>query len=222
MKHFNFFRLTYFASLLLIGISTVSAQTLDSSKYKKLATQIGQKSSAQVEVIEFFWYGCGHCFALESSLATWQATTSGNVKFVKVPAVFSSRWEFHAKAFYTMEVLGVLDKASNAFFKRIHLDRKPMNNLPALTKFLTAYGLTTENTEQAFNSFGVDTKLRYARKVSRESVELGAPAEVPGFLIGGKYFTNSSMSGSANGLFEVIDQLITRVAKEQGTTSPPS
>ena len=206
----------------IAGISTASAQGLDKAKYRELSSKLTSDTNDEVEVIEFFWYGCGHCFALEPRLAAWLPTLPKNARFVKVPAMFSSRWEFHAKAFYTMEVLGVLKEASNAFFKQIHIQRKGINDLSALNQFLSEYELTPEQVAQAFNSFTVDTKLRYARKVSRESVELGAPAEVPGFVIGGKYFTNGSMSGSVDELFEVADGLIEKAAQEQKSSLPSS
>ena len=134
-----------------------------------------------------------------------------NANFIKVPAIFSKRWEFHGKAYYTMEALGVLDQANEAFFHRIHAERKSINDLSALIDFLSAYGKTPEEVTSAFNSFAVDTKLRNAKIITAKSTAGGVPA----FLVDGKYHTAVKLAGSPEDLFKVIDQLIAKSAEER-------
>jgi thiol:disulfide interchange protein DsbA len=181
---------------------------IDKSQYRELKSPIATQSKDKIEVTELFWFGCAHCYALEPDLAKWQETLNADVQFSKVPATFSRRWEFHAKAFYTMLDLGVLKQASNAFFYEIHGNRKAMSNLGTLSHFLGNYGLSNTQVEQGFNSFSVDTKFRASQRLSKEIVGKGAPAEVPGMLIDGRYFTNASMAGSKAALFDVVNELI--------------
>lgn len=189
-----------------------SAQTpLSDSNYTLLNTPLDISSGDKVEVAELFWYGCGHCFSLEPQVNKWKKDLPENASFVKVPAIFSKRWEFHGKAFYTMEALGVLEEANDAFFHKIHVERKPVNDLNAFIKFMEAYGKTADDVTSAFNSFAVDTKLRNAKLITAKSTATGVPA----FLVDGKYHTSVTLAGSTDNLFNVIDQLIDKAAAER-------
>ena len=184
-----------------------SAQTpLSDANYTLLNAPLGVSSGDKIEVAELFWYGCGHCFSLEPQVNAWKKDIPDNVAFVKVPAIFSKRWEFHGKAFYTMEALGVLEEANDAFFHRIHVEKKPVNDLDALVKFMADYGKTANDVTSAFNSFAIDTKLRNAKTITAKSTATGVPA----FLVDGKYHTSVSLAGSTTNLFNVIDQLIVK------------
>jgi len=189
-----------------------SAQSqLDDKTYTVLSTPMEPTTGDKVEVAELFWYGCGHCFALEPYVENWKKKKPENAEFVKVPAIFSARWEFHGKAFYTMEALGVLDQANDAFFHRIHVMRKPINTLDQLVTFLADYDKTEEEVTSAFNSFAVDSKLRNAKIITAKSTATGVPA----VLVDGKYHTSVSLAGSADNLFDVIDQLVEKAAAER-------
>ena len=133
-----------FASLALavVGIAFAVAHTnagnehdrhadLSSSSYKPVSSQFKVSTGDKIEVAELFWFGCGHCFALEPYLKKWKKTMPENAKFVKVPAIFSSRWEFHGRAFYTMQSLDVPEKTYDSFFHSIHIKQKQINNLDA-------------------------------------------------------------------------------------------
>jgi len=188
-----------------------SAQTLSDESYTVLSTPINVSTGDKIEVAELFWYGCGHCFALEPHIKNWTKTMPANAELVKVPAIFSKRWEFHAKAFYTMQALGVLEQANDAFFTRVHVTRKPINDLNALSDFLSAYGKTAEEIASAFNSFAVDNQLRNAKSITMKSTANGVPA----ILVDGKYHTSVKLAGSQENLFNVIDQLIEKAANER-------
>jgi thiol:disulfide interchange protein DsbA len=188
-----------------------STKALSDKSYTVLGTPIDVSSGEKIEVVELFWYGCGHCFALEPHIKSWKKRMPANAKFVKVPAIFSKRWEFHGKAYYTMEALGILDKANDAFFHSIHVMRKPINDLDTFIKFLEKYGKTADEVTQAFNSFAVDTKLRNALKITKKSTATGVPA----MLVDGKYHTSVQLAGSQSGLFDVVDSLVAKAAEER-------
>ncbi|MDB4511995.1 thiol:disulfide interchange protein DsbA/DsbL [Arenicella sp.] len=197
--------------LALVFCQTVSAQDLDETKYTVLDTPMSVSTGDKIEVTELFWYGCGHCFALEPFVKSWLEDKPENAEFVKVPAIFSSSWAFHGKAYYTMEALGVLDEANDAFFHQIHVVRKPISNLESLITFLQKYGKSEQEVTAAFNSFAVDTKLRNATKITRESTATGVPA----ILVDGKYQTSVSLAGGQAELFDVINQLVAKAASER-------
>ena len=198
-----------FAILLICQMA--SAQELDKSKYTVLENPITVSTGDKIEVTELFWYGCGHCFALEPFVKSWLDNQPENAEFVKTPAIFSAGWSFHGQAYYTMEALGVLEEANDAFFHQIHVLRKPISNLDALVKFLEPFGKSEEEVTSTFNSFAVDTKLRNAVKVTRQSTARGVPA----ILVDGKYHTSVSLAGGQAQLFDVINQLVEKAAAER-------
>jgi len=198
-------------ALLSSPVKPVDLSQLDSSKYQAVNEKINVSSGNKIEVTELFWFGCGHCFALEPHLKAWIKTKPANAKFKKVPAIFSKRWEFHGKAFYTMQALNVPEEAYDNFFKEIHLKRKNINSLDQLTTFLSAYGKDQKTVENAFNSFAVDSQLRNAIKITRASGARGVPAMV----VNGKYLTSETLAGSTSEMFKTVDLLVAKSASER-------
>jgi len=184
---------------------------LDSSKYQAVSQEIPVSTGEKIEITELFWFGCGHCFALEAPLKAWLKTKPDNAKFKKVPAVFSKRWEFHAQAFYTMEALNVPESAYDEFFKDIHLRKKALNNIKALVTFLDQYGKDKATVENAFNSFAVDSKVRNAIRITKASGARGVPA----IVVDGKYLTSQSNAGGTGQMFDVVEQLVAKAASER-------
>ena len=196
---------------LALAITHSNAQSLKESSYKPVATPYKVSTGDKIEVAELFWFGCGHCFALEPSIKQWKANKPANAEFVKIPAIFSKRWEFHGKAFYTMQALNVPEEAYDAFFRSIHVTRKPINNYNSLVTFLAAYDKSEEQVESAFNSFEVDSKVRAATKISRSSGATG----VPTLVVDGKYMTSQGMNAGTAGLFETVNLLVEKAAAER-------
>lgn len=202
--------------LLAIAVMACQGQTsaqsdLSEDSYTVLSSPLEVSTGDKIEVAELFWYGCGHCFALEPYVKNWKKKMPANAEFVKVPAIFSKQWEFHGKAFYTMQSLGVLEEANDAFFHSIHVSRKPIGNLDQLVDFLADYDVTEEQVTAAFNSFEVDSKLRNAKIITAKSTARGVPA----VLVDGKYHTSVRLAGSSDELFKVVDKLVEKAAAER-------
>lgn len=205
-------RFVALAAVLMAYQSPAFAQSVDETKFKPVASEFKPSTGDKIEVVELFWFGCGHCFALEPSLKAWlKDNKPDNVEFVKVPALFSKRWEFHGQAFYTMQALGVDNDVYDAFFNSIHVDRKPINNLSSFVKFMASFDKTKAEVESAFNSFAVDTKMRNARKITRASGARG----VPSMVVDGKYLTSQQLSGGSKQMFDVVNQLAAKAASER-------
>jgi thiol:disulfide interchange protein DsbA len=199
------------ATLLMACQGETIAQTVDATKYQPTREQMTVTTGDKIEVAELFWFGCGHCYALEPALKQWKKTMPTNAEFRKIPAIFSARWEFHGQAFYTMQTLGVPEQAYEDFFGAIHVKRQSLNSMNQLVAFLAQYDKTEEQVESAFNSFDVSNKMRAAKKITRQSGANGVPAMV----VDGKYLTSQQLGGSTAEMFEVVDQLIGKAAAER-------
>lgn len=163
-------------------------------------------SSDKIEVIEFFWYGCPHCFDLEPYLTRWLATKPEDVVFLRIPAVLGNSWIHYARVYLAAEKLGVVDKLHTPLFNGIHEQRTPLNDGDKLGKFLKELGIDKDRFFEAYSSPEVETKLKNAYVMGKDYGLTG----VPTIIINGKYRTSSTQAGSNEKLIEVINDLIAR------------
>ena len=158
----------------------------------------------KIEVIEFFWYGCPHCYSFEPLLDNWSKNLPKNVEFIRQPAAFNELWSKHAKAYYTAEALGIVDKVHADLFDAIQNKSESLDTEEALAKFFLAHGVNETQFKEAYNSFVVDSKMRQAPLMAARYGITGVPA----IIINGKYKTNGTLAGSHEKMIEVMDQLI--------------
>ncbi|MGY6214470.1 thiol:disulfide interchange protein DsbA/DsbL [Methylolobus aquaticus] len=168
---------------------------------------------SKVEVLEFFWYGCPHCYHLEPDLNAWLKKKPDNVEFIRQPAIFNERWGAHAKAFFTAEALGVLDKMHSDFYEAIQNQNRKLETEDELAPFFKEHGIAEADFRKAYKSFAVDTKMRQAATMAQRYGITGTPAVV----INGKYRTSGSLAKSFPRMIEIMNQLI---AQESAALKP--
>ena len=200
-----------FAGLLSLVSLGVNAQFIEGKDYAVISEAQPIKTGEKIEVREMFWYGCPHCYSLEPHVQRWKSNMPENAEFVAQPAIFSAGWEFHARAFYTFETLGIVDKVHGAFFDQIHRKKRNANSLSDLQDFLATYDMDPDDVKNAYNSFVVDSQLGNARINSMKYEIRGVPA----VIIDGKYRTSTTMAGSEAGMFDIIEFLIEKSASER-------
>lgn len=163
----------------------------------------------KVEVVEMFWYGCPHCFRLEPYVQRWLKTKPANVEFVRLPGMFRPSWEIHARAYYTAEVLGVVDKVHEPMFEAIHEQKRPMSDEASIMALFKERGVDEKDFKRVFNSFAVETKMRRARDMGGRYGANG----VPTLIVNGKYRTGAQEAGGNPRVFQVVDALIKQESK---------
>ena len=57
-------------------------------------------TKGKVEVIEFFWYGCPHCFDFDPEIMAWEKRQAKDVVFRQVPIAFREELMPHSQLFY--------------------------------------------------------------------------------------------------------------------------
>ena len=154
-----------------------------------------QPTAGKVEVAEVFGYTCPHCAQFDPVLSAWKKRQPADVQVVLVPAAFGGYWDPYARAYFTAEALGVLDKSHSATFAAIHLQRKlPVNakvGAEQLGPFYAQYGVDAKRFADTFNSFGIDAKLNRARQFAGAAQISGTPA----LVVAGKYTINVDQGG---------------------------
>lgn len=138
-------------------------------------------------VIEFFWFGCPHCYTLHPEFEQWiNEKKPEGVAIEKMPAIPSDNWATGAQLFYAAEQLG-LDMAAfeKAAFDAFHKDknRGVIIDPKKAQGFLVKQGADAAAVEKAWNSFAVKQKMERARQVFADSGVSGVPA----FLVNGRY-----------------------------------
>jgi|HigsolmetaAR202D_1030399.scaffolds.fasta_scaffold00296_2 thiol:disulfide interchange protein DsbA len=158
----------------------------------------------KVEVVEVFWYGCGHCYALDPALESWRVKNKpAYVEFVRVPAMWNDTLRMHARVFYTAELLGKLDEVHTPVFREIHTKGNGLNTVASVTAFFREHGVGTDEFQKAFSSFAVESKLQRADFLNRRY----RIDSVPTIIVNGKYKTDVGMAGGEPQLFQLIGEL---------------
>src|SRR6185312_15203106 len=69
----------------------------------------------KVEVVEVFWLGCPHCYALEPYIQAWLKNKPAYIDFVRVPVMWGPVHRAHGRLFYTLMALNRPDLVEKAF-----------------------------------------------------------------------------------------------------------
>lgn len=176
------------------------------AQFTELKPPVPVEGTDKIEVVEFFWYGCIHCYNLEPQVEAWLKKLPKDVEFRRVPAVFNERWGLDASIFYAMEALGLLDKLHRPLFDAIHKDRLRTDNQQAFSEWLTRQGVDAKKFVETVQSFGVRSKARRAAQLTVAYKIDGTPA----MAVHGRYTIPSQTN-----LFQTVDRLVDRVRKEK-------
>ena len=163
----------------------------------------------KIEVVEFFWYGCPHCYSLEPLLEKWAARLPADVNFRRVPAVLNEGWAKEAAVFYSFEALGVLARLHRPVFDAIHVDHVDARDPKVLDEWLTKHDVDAKRFEEAYKSFGVQAKVRRAMQVTASYRVDGTPE----FAVAGLYTVSAEQARSQDRLLGVVDYLVEVVRK---------
>jgi thiol:disulfide interchange protein DsbA len=180
-----------------------------------------QATGKKVEVIEFFMYHCPHCNALEPQLEQWVKKQGDNIVFKRVHLPSSGPNDPEAHLRLTLEALGKAEEFQPKVFKAWHVDHLRLNTDAAIIDWVAKNGIDRNKFLEAWNSFGVTTKLRRLPQITSDyKVD-----SVPTIIIDGKYQTspatvyNSVKTQNEPALFgatlQVMDALVAKAAKSK-------
>lgn len=164
-------------------------------------------ANGKIEVIEFFWYACPHCFAFEPMLEAWAKKLPADVDFRRVPVAFREEpFVAQQRIYYALEEMGLIDAMHGKVFAAIHVDHQRMDNPTEIAAFMKKNGVDAAKFMSFYNSFSVQTKARQAVQVAQAYKLDGVPA----LGIAGRYFTSATLTGSPQRSLAVTDYLIQR------------
>jgi thiol:disulfide interchange protein DsbA len=196
--------------LLLAARGTVAQALKEGSEYKLLKPAVATNvAPGKVEVVEAFWYACGHCYLLEPKLEAWDAKgRAPYVQLVRLPATWNDTVKTHARVFYTIGLLGKPQLHAEVF-REINVKGNRLDTPEKVQAFFASKGVPAAEFQKAFSSFAVESNLRKAEEMNKRYKITGTPT----IVIGGKYVTDVGMAGSEDKLFQIINELAAREKK---------
>ena len=195
----------------ILVFAPAMAQPQPRPAYTELNLPLQVEAAGKIEVLEFFWYGCIHCYNFEPVLETWLKKLPRDAQFRRVPAIFNQRWEHDATIFYTFEVLGALDKLHRPFFDAIHRERLRTDDPKALAEWLRKQGLDAQKFVETMKSFGVQSKTRRAAMMTNAYRIDGTPA----MAVHGRYTVSAEQGRTFEGMLQTVSGLVEQLRKKK-------
>jgi thiol:disulfide interchange protein DsbA len=204
-----------FGSIFLVIGSVTYAQGVSKIEegfdYRILPVSQPLDTKNKVEVIEFFWYGCPHCYDFEPELKAWQQKQGKDVAFRKVPLAFRDELLPHSQLFYALEALGKADALNEKVMFAIHRENKKLLNENEIADWVSSQGVDRSAFLSSYRSFAVLAKSRAARQLA-DAYRIDG---VPTMAIQGKYITSPSIAGTKAKAIGVMDYLVEKVRKDK-------
>lgn len=196
----------------IAAVSEARAEIVEGRDYTVLSHPKATDSGNNIEVIEFFWYGCPHCYELHPLIKAWLKDKPKDVSFRYIPAVFRPNWIPGAKTFYALEALGEREKLHDKVYDAIHRDKIDLAKDEVLFDWIAKQGLDRQKFIDAYNSFSVQNQVSRATHMSKDYGLSGVPAVV----VDGRYLTSGKMGGTPRDTINTTNALIEKVRKERG------
>jgi thiol:disulfide interchange protein DsbA len=189
----------------VLNTPPTSERFKEGTSYRKIVpAQPTSVAPGKVEVVEVFWYACPHCFELDPAIESWRNKGKpAYVEFARIPAMWNDTLRIHARLYYATEALGKLEELHAALFREFHVNGNPLNTLEAMQAFFKKHGVSPDEFQKAFSSFGVESKLQRADFLNRR-YQINS---VPVVVVNGKYVTDRQMAGGDKELFDLVNEL---------------
>lgn len=171
---------TVLVTLLLCAGSATAAEL---GKDYKLLNPAQPTSTKNVEVLEFFFYGCSHCYHLHGPLTTWEKTIPKDVELIYVPTIFRDSWEPMARTFYAVQEMGQLTKLHDALFQAWNVSNTDLSDEAKILDFVAPRGVDRAKFSALYNSFSMQSKVTRAKQMIRSYGINGTPT----LVVDGKY-----------------------------------
>jgi len=203
---------TVLVLLSLSGLASAQGQKIEEGfDYRILPIAQPLEIKGKVEVIEFFWYGCPHCYDFEPELSSWVKRQPKDVVFRRVPVAFRDDFMPHSQLFYALEAMGKGDALNEKVMYAMHKENKRLLTENEIADWVASQGIDRNTFLATYRSFAVVSKARAAKQLT-ESYRIDG---VPTIVMQGKYVTSPSIAGSKAKAIVVMDYLEEKIRKDK-------
>lgn len=212
MISFNKRLFTLFVFLCLSGLAGAqNAKIEEGFDYRILPLAQPVEAKGKVEVIEFFWYGCPHCYDFEPELSAWVKRQPKDVVFRRVPVAFRDDFMPHNQLFYALESMGKGDSLNEKVMYAIHKENKHLLTEMEIADWVASQGIDRNTFLATYRSFAVVSKARAAKQLA-DAYRIDG---VPTIVMQGRYVTSPSIAGTKAKALVVMDYLEDKIRKDK-------
>lgn len=198
--------------ILLSGVVSAQSQKIEEGfDYRILPVPQPVETKGKVEVIEFFWYGCPHCYDFEPELSAWVKRQPKDVVFRRIPVAFRDDLLPHSQLFYALEAMGKGDALNEKVMYTMHKENKRLLAEPEIADWVASQGVDRNSFLATYRSFAVVSKARAAKQLA-EAYRIDG---VPTIVMQGKYVTSPSIAGTKAKAIAVMDYLEEKIRKDK-------
>ena len=204
----KFIKQLFVVAALFLATSAFAGQDGAAEEYTLINPPQPTNSGAKIEVLEFFFYGCSHCFKLHPPISEWEKKLPKDVALVYVPTIFNPAWEPMARTYYALESLGQLKQLHDELFNAWNVNNIDLTDEAKITDFVTKHGVDRKKFSDAYNAFAMQGKIMRSKQMSSAYGIRGTPT----LTVDGKYIISGLQPKDA---MRVLDTLIDKVRKER-------
>lgn len=180
-------------------------QFTEGTHYKRMTPPVKTEApKGKIEVREFFWYGCPHCYSLEPHVRRWLTRAPKEVHFIQTPAILGQQWSPHAYTYYTLDELGVLDKFHDVFFKALHQEKRRLISRDSIADYFAGHGVERKRFINVYDSLSVNSRIQKAENLAMRYEVRGVPL----LTVNGRYALILRSMNSYEQMMQLIDHLV--------------
>jgi thiol:disulfide interchange protein DsbA len=199
-------------TLALFAVALPAAAQTAGRDYAPIEPAQATDNPAKIEVIEFFSYGCPHCSEFHPTVSKWSAKLPSDVVFKRVPITFGrAQWVNLSKLYYALEATGDLAKLDGAVFHALHEKGLKLYDDKSIAEWVTAQGIDGKKFMDAYNSFGVISKVKRGDQLAQGSKIQGVPA----IAVDGKYLVLNEGVSNNEALVARADTVISKARNDR-------
>ena len=161
-------------------------------------------SGKKIEVLEFFYYGCPHCYHLQRYLDPWLKKLPRDVEFRYVPTIFNDDWMRLARTYYALDIMGLEPKLHGAVYDAVQNRNIDLGDKATLLDWAAKQGIDRVRLANAYASFTAQTNVNKSKQMTRSYGIMGTPS----IVVDGKYLTSPELTNSLPGTITELDKLI--------------
>ena len=165
----------------------------------------------KIEVVDFFWYSCGHCNAFEPMLHGWERKLPEDVTLRRIPVAFRDNMVPQQRMFHSLEAMGRIGELHMKIFDAIHKEKVDLSRLQTMAEWLGRQGVDVARFTDLYNSFAISAKARRSTEIQNAYQVEGTPA----FGIAGRWYTDPTLTQNTSRLLQVAEFLIGRARESR-------
>ena len=166
---------------------------------------------SRIEVREFFYYGCGACYAFEPYLREWAAGIPADVQLVRMPALRTTRWIPLTMVYWVLFKLGAQARLHQEVFDAYHFDSADLGDRSTFVEWAASKGLDPDLVRATWDS----PELAKAVELTHLTTRRYGVQGVPTLIVDGRYLTSPSLAAGQQESLTLVNQLIARRREER-------